>query len=193
MFSGIVKEIGTVAGLKKTKTGFQLSVTITSLKKIKKGASICVSGVCLTVTQKKQNQVFFDLLQETIKSTTLGFFKIGSKVNIEPSLKLGDPVNGHFVYGHVDDVSTVKKVQEKKACFEIWIALSKNCTKFAIPRGSIAINGVGLTIINLKKNIIKVEATPYTIKNTTLGKIKINQKVNIEMDMMAKYAKAYAK
>lgn len=201
MFSGIVQETGTIETLQ-WNTSEQdriLDLTISSnelIKNLKNGSSIAVNGCCLTVTNIKKTSFTVQVTEETLKKTNLADLKINSKVNLEPSLKLGEAIDGHLVSGHVDitgKVSDIKSLGENKI---IEISFNPDYQKYIAPKGSITVNGVSLTIIEAKKEAgLKPAFTftliPFTKDNTNLGLIKIDDPVNLEVDLLSRYIVNY--
>ena len=192
MFSGIIENKGIVKEFKKLKDYRLVLETDINSKEIKKGSSVCCNGVCLTVTSKirlskKKTKISFDVSNETVSCTNFNQLKIGDLINIERSLRVGDEISGHFVFGHVDE--TAKLISSKKigGSYEILFKISKNIRKFMAKKGSVAINGVSLTINNINKDKISLNIIPYTWKKTNLHKLKIGERINLEVDMLARY------
>jgi riboflavin synthase len=175
MFTGIVVEVGEVN--EKTKSKIRVK-TKNLAKDVMLGSSICVGGVCLTVSGIDEDILSFDVMDETIKKSIFG-----EKVNLEGSLRAGDEIGGHFVYGHVDGVgevvSKIKNYTKIKPPYDLM--------KFIAPQGSIAIDGVSLTVSSFEESTFTVSLIPFTLENTTLGELKVGSKVNLEVDMLAKY------
>lgn len=191
MFSGIIEELGEIKKIYRRgrNTLFEIEADKT-LEDIKIGDSVSVSGACLTVT-KKENDVFgFEIMPETLKITNLGSLRISDKVNLERSLKIGDRLSGHFVTGHIDCTGIIrqKKYVEANLCFEI--AVPAEFMGYCIPKGSVAVDGISLTIAGKKSGTFVVYIIPHTLKNTTLGFKGPSDKVNIEFDILAKKAAA---
>jgi len=191
MFTGIVVGTGKVKKItKKTKnrSAIQMIVDLGKYAKgLKIGESVALNGVCLTVTNLKKNLGKFEMIDETTKKTDLGNLKIGSTVNIERSLKAGDGLEGHFVLGHVDGVGTLKKIQKKPKEVQIWFEVPKKLARYIVKKGSIAIDGISLTVVNVKKNLISVCLIPHTVQVTNFKTKKIGDKINIETDILGKY------
>ncbi|MBN1494212.1 riboflavin synthase [Candidatus Peregrinibacteria bacterium] len=188
MFTGIIKSIGV---LKKTvlKDG-NLRVVITCKdipKDLKTGDSINIDGICSTITRIKYPDFEVDYMPETQRKTTIKNWKEGDKVNIEPALTLLDKINGHFVAGHVDCVSKIIKFHKIHGNIELDIALPKELSKFVALKGSITVDGISFTVSYLDDNFFRISLIPYTLKNTTLGNKKENDKVNIEADLLSRY------
>ena len=191
MFTGIIEGTGKIEKIEK-KTSNRSAVKITvnlgkHSKGLKIGQSVALNGVCLTVTNISKNKCNFEMIDETTKKTDLGNLSIGSKVNIERSLKVGDRMEGHFVLGHVDGVGIIKKIQKKPKEVQIWFEVSKNLSKYIVKKGSIAIDGISLTVVDVKKNLVSVCLIPHTINVTNFKLKKIGDKVNIETDILGKY------
>ena len=191
MFTGIIEGTGKIEKIQK-KTSNRSAVKITVnlgkySKGLKIGQSVALNGVCLTVTNISKNKCNFEMIDETTKKTDLGNLLIGSTVNIERSLKVGDRMEGHFVLGHVDGVGIIKKIQKKPKEVQIWFEVSKNLLKYIVKKGSIAIDGISLTVVDAKKNLVSVCLIPHTINVTNFKLKKIGDKVNIETDILGKY------
>ncbi len=188
MFTGIVEEIGIVKSLTHLKN---LSAIEIKAKKILKGTklgdSIAIDGVCLTVIDIARDVFSFDLMKETLSATTLGSVKKDSKVNLERALRANGRFDGHFVTGHVDQVSAIKKIIAKKNLIELQIGLTKGLAKYFVPKGSVCVDGVSLTVGEVAKDYFSVYLIPFTKKVTTLGHKKVGDKVNVETDVLAKY------
>lgn len=185
MFTGIIQEVGTIHRIQPQKSGISLEIRAPRLaKKLSIGDSLAVDGVCLTVEKKRGQLLSFSLVHETISKTRASTYKPETKLNLEPPLTLNAFVSGHLVSGHVDAVGTITAISKTN---EITIHLPKELQKFTIDKGSVTINGVSLTIAKKNKNEITIALIPLTLANTNLGKLKIKDIVNIEVDMVAKY------
>lgn len=188
MFNGIVEEIGIVDALERRRN---LAVLKVRARKVmpgtKLGDSIAVEGVCLTVTDKKENVLTFDMMRETMNKTSLGRLRRGAKVNLERALKAGGRVSGHFVTGHIDDVGRVEQKITEANYEELSVRLPKGLGKYIVPKGSIALDGVSLTVGKVGKDRFSVYLIPFTRQVTTLGAKKKGDPVNIETDILAKY------
>jgi len=192
MFTGIIKNIGVIKELTKKNNGYFLSV-ISNLNFTKKdiGTSISCSGVCLTLTKikknNKKNELFFYLSKHTILTSAYKYLKSGDIINLEKSMKYGDEFAGHFVQGHVDTTIKVLNINVNNSkSWTIFFNIPKKFKKFLIEKGSIAINGVSLTIAEIFANKFKVVIIPHTLQNTNLLKLKKNNYVNVEIDLIAK-------
>ncbi|MBI5024320.1 MAG: riboflavin synthase [Candidatus Omnitrophica bacterium] len=188
MFNGIVEEIGIVDALERRKNLSVLKVRACKvLQGTKPGDSIAVEGVCLTVTKKKKNILAFDMMRETVNKTLLGQLRRGDKVNLERALKAGSRVSGHFVTGHIDRVGRVEQRIVEANYEELSIRLPKGLGKYIVPKGSVALDGVSLTVGKVSKDRFSVYLIPFTRQVTTLGVKKKGDPVNIETDILAKY------
>lgn len=188
MFTGIIEEIGTIKQVKSVNDAMQLTINAkTVINGVKLGDSISVDGVCLTVTKFDKNSFNVDIMPETFKATTLSLAKIGSYVNLERALAVGDHLGGHFVSGHIDGVGIINKIEPHSNALYLTIDVGDKLTKYCINKGSIAIDGISLTIFGIDKNFITLSLIPHTLKHTSLGKKNIGNKVNIECDMLGKY------
>lgn len=188
MFTGIVEEIGIVEDVQRQKNLIILRVrTKKVLKGIKKGESLAVDGVCLTVTNIKKNILFFDIMRETLLQTTLGYLRPRDQVNLERALKAADRLSGHFVTGHVDSVGVIKKRISRPNYTELRISFKKQLRPYLVTKGSICVDGISLTVGKVAKDFFSVYLIPFTKKVTTLGFKKEGDKVNLETDILAKY------
>ncbi|HHT9121092.1 MAG TPA: riboflavin synthase [Candidatus Hypogeohydataceae bacterium YC41] len=195
MFTGIIEHLGTVKELRRAEEGSRLVLDLGSMaKEVKPGESISVEGVCLTVTDIKGEQASFDVSQETLKRSMLGELKPGQKVNIERSLRVGDRMGGHFVQGHVDGTGIIQKKEEHPGQVTMWFTVPKELAENMIEKGSVAIDGISLTVVEVKEmpggaTAFSVALIPFTLANTTLGLKKVDDRVNIETDILGKWVK----
>lgn len=189
MFSGIVEGLRKVLKVDKKKEFSVISVDLKDFSDVKVGDSISVNGTCLTITSIKDFIVSFDIMKETLDKTNLGNLSEGSMVNVERSLKIGERLDGHFVLGHVDGLGTITdKIHDEDNCV-IWIDLPKNLEYGLIPKGSIGVDGISLTIADIKENKFAIALIPHTLDITTLGIKDKGDKVNIEIDYLGKWIK----
>lgn len=188
MFSGLIGAVGKIITVEPMSNGLIVGVDNKKISAgIKLGSSVAVSGVCLSVLKKKSGKIFFEVMPETISKTTWGEKKIGEFVNLERSLRFGDEMGGHMVFGHVDGVGRVTKIEKIGANLRLTISPPVGLLEFFCPQGSVALDGVSLTIAELGEKTITVALITDTIKKTTLGKLAVGDVVNIECDMLAKY------
>ena len=190
MFSGIIKNTGVVKKILFNKKEMQLGIK-SSLKLSKKdlGSSINCSGVCLTLEKIYRGLYYFYLSRETLRISNFKNIKLNHIINLEKSLKFGNEVSGHFVQGHVDTSSKLKKKQIYGKSWYLYFSINKIFRKFLNFKGSIAINGVSLTISKVLTNVFLIVVIPHTLKLTNLKNIKKNDIVNVEIDIIAKYIK----
>jgi len=191
MFTGIIVGEGKVTKLNpkpKSRSAIQMTVDLGKYAKgLKIGQSVAINGVCLSATKISRNKCVFEMIDETTKKTDLGNVKAGSTVNIERSLKVGDRLEGHFVLGHIDGVATVTKIEKKPKEVKIWFKVPKKLTKYVVKKGSIALDGISLTLVDVKKDVASVCLIPHTINVTNFKSKKIGDKLNIETDVLGKY------
>jgi riboflavin synthase len=191
LFTGIVEGIGKVKKITKAtknRSAIQMIVDLGKHGKgLKIGQSVALNGVCLTVTKLSKTGSTFEMIDETTKKTDLGNLKVGGIVNIERSLKAGDRLEGHFVLGHVDGVGIIKKIEKKPKEVQVWFEVPKSLSKYVVKKGSIAMDGISLTVVDVKKNLASVCLIPHTIEVTNFKTKDIGDKVNIETDILGKY------
>lgn len=190
MFTGLIEAVCTVKSLRRSASAMQITVDLGHLAdETKIGNSIAVSGVCLTIAGLKNSLATFDVSSETLEKSTLGQLKPASSVNIERALKLSDRIGGHFVLGHIDGTATIKTVDRHGQFADIGFAAGPKLLYQMVVKGSVAVDGISLTIANMDENSFSVAIIPETLRNTTLGKAKIGDKVNIETDIITKIIK----
>ena len=191
MFSGIIENKGFVFKFEKQKDFRLVLDTNLKYKDIKKGSSVCCNGICLTVISKKKKkkytQLSFDVSQETINCSNFNVIKKGDEINIEKSLRVGDEISGHFVFGDVDDTSKLISIKKVGDSHEIKLEISKKIKKFIAKKGSVSLNGISLTVNQVKNNFIVLNIIPFTWLNTNLKGLKIGDRINLEVDMLARY------
>lgn len=187
MFTGIIEELGTVKNIIRKSNATLLEIKVEkSTQDTKIGDSIAVNGVCLTLIKIDNDSLFFEVIPQTLKLTNLGFLRIAEKLNLERALKVGDRLSGHFVTGHIDCIGLLrgKTYCSNNLCFEI--AVPSQFMKYILPKGSIAVDGISLTIVDKRYNTFTVYIIPHTLKTTNLGFKGPSDKVNIEFDLLAK-------
>ena len=191
MFTGIIEGIGKVEKISqntKNRSAIQMTINLGKYGKgLKIGQSVALNGVCLTATKLSKNSCIFEMIEETTKKTDLGNLRVGGIVNIERSLKAGDRLEGHFVLGHVDGVAIIKKIQKKYKEVQVWFEVPKKLSKFVVKKGSIAVDGISLTVTDIKNSLASVSLIPHTIDVTNFHTKKVGDKVNIETDILGKY------
>lgn len=188
MFTGIIEEVGKITSITQDSIKIECRQV---LEDTKLGDSIAVNGVCLTVT--KRNRDFFeaDVSEETLKVTALSELKAGSEVNLERAMPANGRFGGHVVTGHVDGIGEIQSVEAKNGFYDIKIKLSPDNSKHAVKKGSISVNGVSLTVAEVKEDTMKIAIIPHTFEKTNLNKLKTGDFVNIETDIMAKYIEKF--
>lgn len=190
MFTGIVNGMGKVTSVSRSKRGAETIIRIRLGKfgrGLKRGDSICINGACLTATRLSEGEIEFEMVAETIRRTNLGQVKPKEMVNIERSLRLGDRLEGHFLLGHVDGTGIIEDIQKESSETIIWIKLDKVLTRSLVSKGSLAVDGVSLTIVDVEGDRVSVSLIPHTLKVTTLGMKRKGDRVNIETDILGKY------
>jgi len=190
MFTGLIEAVCVVKSVRRTGSTMILSVDLGSLADdCKIGDSIAVNGVCLTITKLNGSTADFDVSTETIAKSTLGTLKPSSQVNIERSLKADSRFGGHFVQGHIDGTAVVRTVDKQGQFAEIKFAPEPELLDSMVPKGSVAVDGISLTIAGIEKDVFSLAIIPETLNKTTLGKVKVGDKVNIETDIIVKTIK----
>jgi len=189
MFSGIIQGHATLSSKEELDSIMKMKFKTKAFKpsNLDLGASIAINGVCLTATSLDEDSFSVDVSTETLKCTNIGELVISDLVNIEQSLKIGDSIDGHFVFGHVDEVSKVQKIEELDETKILHFTLSDEGTKFVVKKGSITINGVSLTVNAVSNNGFEVMIIPHTLEKTTFNEFKKGTRANIEYDMLARY------
>lgn len=187
MFTGIIKKISKVEKAVNKKGGLFVIIDIPRGWKINIGESISVNGVCSTVRMVNKNSFEVEYMPETINKTTVGNFKKGTIVNLEKSLKMSDLLDGHLVMGHIDCTGRIIEIKKAKESKVMKIKIPEKFMKFIAEKGSAAIDGISLTVVEAGKNWFSVSLVSYTLENTNLGEIKKGENVNIEVDIIAKY------
>jgi riboflavin synthase len=203
MFTGIIQDLVKIDAVKKTdllpdvyntdindknRADTKITLNLKKFKKLKIGDSVAINGVCLTVAKLHKNLATFQIIDETIKKSSFSFIKKGDKVNIERSLKIGDRLEGHFILGHVDCIGKIEHVEKHITGSHILIEIADNSVlHFIAPKGSITIDGISLTVVQILENKVKIALIPHTLENTTLGIKSIGDFVNVEVDILARY------
>jgi len=192
VFTGIIEGQGIVKKFDiktQNRSAAKMGIDLGNLAKgLQIGDSVAINGVCLTATHISKNHAEFEMIDETLKKTNLGMIKSGDKVNIERSLKVGERMEGHFVLGHIDGTGKIIKIEKLSKEIKFWIELPKDLARFVVKKGSITVDGISLTLVDVLKNKISICIIPHTMKITNLGSKKIGDKVNIETDILGKYA-----
>ena len=190
MFTGIVKDIGTIESIRRQGSNLRICVRYENEHEFGDLAideSVAINGTCQTVVALGEKRFDVNTIEETLKKTTLGTFAPGISVNLERALRPSDRLGGHFVQGHVDCVGNVLQVRELEGSREIRIGFPEKFQPFIVPIGSIAINGVSLTVADVRENSFSVAIIPYTFDNTTINHLNVGDGVNLEFDILGKY------
>jgi len=188
MFTGLIEETGMIASLRKEKGSIVFTLrSQKTLRGLKRDHSIAVDGVCLTVIKRAKTTFDVQAVEETLKKTTLGNLKIGDPVNLERPLLPDERLGGHFVLGHVDCTGVITDIQNRESSKVFWIRVPKKFARYLIPVGSVAVNGISLTISGLDKNSFAVSIIPLTMEVTAFPQYDKGRSVNIEFDVLGKY------
>lgn len=192
MFTGLVEEIGVIGSVSKTAKSARITIKAKDvLHDLKIGDSVSTNGVCLTVTEFGTSWFTVDVMAETMRHSSLDFAKIGTSVNLERALRLGDRMGGHIVSGHVDGLGTISQIEQEENASWLSITASSSLLHYIIHKGSVAIDGVSLTVAYVDDYSFKVSIIPHTRAMTTLHRKQIGEVVNIECDMMGKYIEKF--
>lgn len=191
MFTGLIEQIGTVDGLSNQDTGKRLSITCSGMNENpENGASISVSGCCLTVVKTTESLeqliIDFDIVQESLNCTTLGSLAIGDRVNLEQALRANSKMGGHFVQGHIDSVETILAWNQEEGQRRVRLSMNAIDADLVVPKGSITLDGVSLTIANVLHDSFEVVLIPTTLEDTTFNTLKVGDRVNVESDILAR-------
>jgi riboflavin synthase len=187
MFSGIVEEAATVVKAEKEQENLHITMTCSFVDELKIDQSLSHNGVCLTVVKKSVDTYTVTAIKETLIKSNLGLVKPGDKINLERSMKLNDRLDGHIVQGHVDQTAICTDVKEVAGSWYYTFEYDKSKNNITVEKGSVAVNGVSLTVVNSKINSFQVAIIPYTYHNTNFHQIKAGTVVNLEFDILGKY------
>lgn len=193
MFTGLVEGCGTVAGLQVEGPGLRLSIALPDemfageQSAAAMGDSVAINGCCLTVVGLSGNQLDFQAGEETLNKTNLGQLKVGDQVNLERSLPVDGRLGGHFVQGHVDGVGVVDAIDRDGEWVFMWFRIPPDLLQLLVPKGSVAVDGISLTVVEVESQRFNVALIPHTLEVTTLGRRAVGQSVNIETDILGKY------
>jgi riboflavin synthase len=188
VFTGIIREIGTVEEVKRTADGARLRVSAGVADDLGAGDSVLVDGVCLTVASPGAESFEADVMNQTLSLTTLGALEAGARVNLEPALRAGEPLGGHLVQGHVDGRGRVTSASDDGFARRLRVAVPEGLRRYVAEHGSVAIDGVSLTVAALTPDGLEVSLIPETLERTTLGELGDGSEVNVEVDVVARYA-----
>jgi riboflavin synthase len=188
MFTGLIREVGEVDELERTEGGARLRVRARLASGLEAGDSVAVAGACLTVAEPGDDGFAADVINQTLSLTTLGELGPGGQVNLEPALRVGDALGGHLVQGHVDAVGTVAATAADGIARRVRVELPGELRRYVVEHGSVALDGVSLTIAGLDEQGFDVSLIPETLERTTLGELAEGSRVNVEVDQIARYA-----
>ena len=192
MFTGIIEEMGRLAHRRSEGEYDTLRITAAGvLTDLQEGHSIAVNGVCLTVVEKGEGYFTANVIHETLSRTTLGALQPDDEVNLERSMGIGDRFHGHIVQGHVETVGIIRKLSTTESDVRMTVALNEHAIRYCVPKGSITLDGVSLTIAEMTENTVTVALIPYTLSHTNLGKKKVGNPVNVETDILARFRERF--
>jgi riboflavin synthase len=188
VFTGIVRERGRIDGRDGAAEGVRLTVHAPDTARAAAvGDSVAIAGVCLTAVAVGGGSLSFDVVPETLSRSSLGQLEAGDEVNVEPAIRAGEPLGGHFVHGHVDAVGTVRGVEREGTGTRVWIGAPNSILRYCVEKGSVAVDGVSLTVAELAADVFAVALVPHTLAVTTLGGLQPGDPVNLEGDVLGKY------
>jgi len=189
MFTGIIQSVGSIVDKQHKQGDFQfvIQTQFADMTDVDLGDSIACNGVCLTVTEINDGQISLDVSLETLSKTQVGDWQVGSAINLEKSLTLKDKLGGHMVSGHVDAVAHCMGIERSARSTIYQFKIPQNLDKYIVKKGSVAINGVSLTVNEIDDCVLSVNLIPHTLEHTNLGQLKQGDKVNIEIDTIARY------
>jgi riboflavin synthase len=188
VFTGIIREIGSVENVERTPDGARMRVRAEVAGDLPEGDSVAVNGVCLTVAASGDGAFEADVMNQTLLLTTLGDLAAGSRVNLEPAVRAGEPLGGHLVQGHADGTASVASISDDGFARRVRIVVPDGLRRYVAEHGSIAIDGVSLTVAALAAEGLEVSLIPETLERTTLGDLTEGSEVNVEVDVVARYA-----
>lgn len=188
MFTGIIQAVGEIAGRERRNAGLRLTIArVPFLERLRDGDSVSLAGVCTTVVALREETFDVDVVEATLERTTIGAWRVGDPVNLEPTLRAGDPLGGHMVQGHIDGVGTVAAARWEDESGVLEVELPGGLERVSVSQGSLAVDGVSLTVNRLTGTIARFAIIPYTWTHTTLGRLLAGAKVNLEADLIGKH------
>jgi len=191
MFTGIIERMHTLKSIKEEGTNMHFELETDIISELKVDQSIAHDGVCLTVTKIEEDSYWVTAVQETLEKTNLGSWQLGHQINIERSMQMGGRLDGHMVQGHVDTIATVQSVEEREGSWIYHFSFDSEHAHLLVSKGSICINGVSLTVVDVTANSFSVTIIPYTYEHTGFKNFSEGQKVNLEFDIVGKYIARY--
>jgi riboflavin synthase len=189
MFTGIIEEVGEVVKVERKGMAALLAIRTSFARELRSGDSVSVNGVCLTVLAVQPPTFWVEAVEETIARTNLGFLKAGDRVNLERALSASGRLGGHFVQGHVDGTGVIAQIVPRLRSKVMRIRCPQELMPYIVPKGSIAVDGVSLTVVEVGADWFTVSLIPFTLEHTTLGLRKVGDVVNLEVDILAKYVR----
>ena len=187
MFTGLIQDVGTVASVERTDDGARLTFESALASELPGGASVAIDGACLTVVETGEERFSVEAMNQTLGMTSLGDLSAGDRVNLEPALSAGDRLGGHLVQGHVDGVGVVSGVEDDGFSRRLEVDLPEGAGRYVIPQGSITLRGVSLTVTGVEDDTVAVALIPETLERTSLGELVEGDRVNLELDVIARY------
>ncbi len=188
MFTGIITALGRIEKIDASRPDIRFTIsTPWDMAQFALGASISCAGCCLTVVEKSGHNFLVDVSRETLSKTSLGKWAVGSRINLEPSLKLGDEMGGHIVSGHVDGLAVIESITPEGGSRRIRLRVPDDLAKFIAPKGSVALDGVSLTVNEVEGSVFGINIIPHTWEVTTFGQLQAGDTLNMEVDLMARY------
>jgi riboflavin synthase len=188
MFTGLIAEVGTIEAVEASADGARIKIAAPLTAELAGGDSVAVDGVCLTVAERGDGRFAADVMNQTLALTTLGGRRAGDRVNLEPALRAGDRLGGHLVQGHIDGTAAVTTIEPDGFARRVRLALAPELGRYVVERGSIALDGVSLTVAAVDADGAVVSLIPETLERTTLGAVEPGRSVNVEVDLIARYA-----
>ena len=192
MFTGLVTEQGVVRRIRKKGSVRSLEIEGPMARVLAKGDSVSVNGVCLTSVEVSRRRFSVDVVPETLARSTLGDLERGHVVNLEPAARLADRLGGHLVQGHVDGVARLVRVEDEDGARRMWWSAGDDLLRYMVPKGSVALDGVSLTVVEVGRTSFQVALIPYTLDTTSLGDARVGANANVEVDVIAKYVERLA-
>lgn len=188
MFTGIVRELGRVTSIDRSEDGAQLTLRApATVEGLRLGDSVALNGCCLTATAIEGDRITFTAVPETLERTSLGLLERESPVNVEPALRMGDPLGGHMVQGHVDGLGEIAALEPEGLGKRLTITAPGSVLRYCVYKGSITVDGVSLTVAAVSVDAFEIALIPHTLEATTLGQRAVGDRVNLEVDVLAKY------
>jgi len=188
LFTGLVEAVGKVVGVSPRRGATRIGIASPlPVEQMQDGDSVAVDGVCLTVAERRRDRFYADVVAETLARSTLGTLRSGHKVNLERSLRLGDRLGGHVVLGHVDGTVEVVALDRRGADCRLRVSLPPELARFVSLKGSVAVQGISLTVAGLEPGSFEIALVPHTLERTTVGQVRPGDRLNVEVDLLARY------